>query len=42
MGILVFTDTDYILAKSTDNQSLIQYWLYTDMSSYARALAILH
>ena len=40
MGILVFTE--YILSKSTDNQSPIQYCLYTDMSCCARALATLY
>ena len=37
MGILAFTNTDYILSKFTDIQSPIRYWLYTDMSCFARA-----
>ena len=32
IGILVFTDTDYILSKTTDNCSPIRYWLYADTS----------
>ena len=37
------SNTDYyILSKSTNHQSLIQYWLYTDMSCNAKILASLH
>ena len=39
MGISVFTDTDQILSKSTDNWSSIQYWLYTDISYNATIIA---
>ena len=37
-----FTNIDSILSKSTNNQSLIWYWLYTDVSYNARILASLH
>ena len=29
MGILDFTDTDYIFVKATDKQSPIRYWPFT-------------